>query len=299
MWGFQPNGKTNDGCTRVNSSYPDRAAQGLFLREMWAHFTPKRARSLALRELQQSLGNTATYGTQHCHELLQWGGAGCSWTEDGTAGAGVLLLPSLCPFQVAASSLTRASPQSCISANLTKHFLPRNTREKNYLKPLLPHDPLHCLALRSRANSSPQGAEVTEQTVSPSHWRQWRCTRLTWPQTLASFSVALRWTRYQIPPKALIKAVFPGSSQALSKVHILRLQQRRQRSRTSICSYLFIFGKGEMAPQSVSSSKSGRELFHVVHNCRKSPTAGFLHSIVKVSCKIQSKQILKVYCIRQ
>lgn len=162
-WGFQPNGKTNDGCTRVNSSCTDRAAQGLFWRELWGHFTSTRPRSLARRELQRSLGNIATYGTRHCHELLQWGGAGCSWTEDGTAGSGVLLLPSLCPLQVAASSLTRASPQPCISANLTKHFLPSNTRDKNYLKPLLPHDPLHCLALRSRANSSPWGAEVRGQ----------------------------------------------------------------------------------------------------------------------------------------
>lgn len=92
--------------------------------------------------------------------------------------------------------------------------------------------------------------EGMEQTVSPSHWCQWRCTRLTWPQTLASFSAPLRQTWYQIPPKALIKAVFPGSSQTLSKVHILHLQQRRECSRTGICSCLFIFGKGEMAPQS-------------------------------------------------
>lgn len=84
-WGFQPSGKTNDGCTKVNSSCTDRAAQGLFLRELWGHFTSTRPRSLARRELQRSLGNIATYGTQHCHELLQWGGAGCSWTEDGTA----------------------------------------------------------------------------------------------------------------------------------------------------------------------------------------------------------------------
>lgn len=134
MWGFQPNGKTNEGCTGVNSSCPDRDAQGLFLRELWAFLTSERPRSLVLRELQGSLGNTATYCTQHWHELLQWGGAKCSWTEDGTARAGVLLLPSLCPLQVAASSLTRTSPQSCISANLTKRFLPSSTRDKNYLK---------------------------------------------------------------------------------------------------------------------------------------------------------------------
>lgn len=138
-------------------------------------------------------------------------------------------------------------------------------------------------------------SEETEQTVSPSHWRQWRCTRLTWPQTLASFSVALRWTWYQIAPKALIKAVFPGSSQTLSKVHILRLQQRRGRSRTGICSCLFIFGKGEMAPESVFSSTRGKGLLRAVHNCRKSPTPGFLHSILNASCNIQSKTTLKRY----
>lgn len=160
MWSFQPNGSTNEGCTRVNSFCPDRDAQGLFLRELWAFLTSERPRSLVLRELQGSLGNTAAYCTQHCHELLQWGGAKCSWTKDGTARAGVLLLPSLCPLQVAASSLTRTSPQSCISANLTKHFLTSSTRDKNYLKPLLPHDPLHCLALRSRVNSSPWAVKV-------------------------------------------------------------------------------------------------------------------------------------------
>lgn len=135
-------------------------------------------------------------------------------------------------------------------------------------------------------------SEVPEQTVSPSHWRQWRCTRLTWPQTLAIFSVTLRWTWYQIPPKALIKAVFPESSQTPSKVHILRLQQRRQCSRTGICSCLFIFRKGEMAPQSVLSSTRGKKL-HTVHNCRRSPAPGFLHSILKASCNAQSKTTLK------
>lgn len=158
-WGFQLNGKTNEGCTRVNSSCPDGDAQGLFLRELWTFLTSERPRSLALRELQGSPGNTAIYGTQHCHELVQWGGAKCRWTENGTAGAGVLLLPPLHPLQVAGSNLTR-SPQSCISANLTKGFLPSSTRDKNYLKPLLPHDALHCLALRSRVNSSPWGIEV-------------------------------------------------------------------------------------------------------------------------------------------
>lgn len=136
-------------------------------------------------------------------------------------------------------------------------------------------------------------SEETEQTVSPSCWRQWRCTRLTWPQTLASFSVTLRWTRYQIPPKALIKAIFPGSSQTLSKVHILYLQQRKGQSRTGICSCLFIFGKGEMAPRSLLSSTGGRELLRAVHNCRVSPTPGFLHSIPKASCNTQSETTLK------
>lgn len=107
-WGFQPNSKPNEGCTRVNSSYPDRDAQQLFLRALWTHLTSRRPRSVALRELLGSLGNTAASGTQHCHELLQWGGARWSWTEDGTAGTGILLLPSWCPLQVAASSLTRA-----------------------------------------------------------------------------------------------------------------------------------------------------------------------------------------------
>lgn len=33
-WDFQPNGKRNEGCTRANSSCPDRDAQGLFLTEL-------------------------------------------------------------------------------------------------------------------------------------------------------------------------------------------------------------------------------------------------------------------------
>lgn len=136
-------------------------------------------------------------------------------------------------------------------------------------------------------------SEETEQTVSASHWCQWRCTRLTWPQTLATSPVALRWTRYQIPPEALIKAVFPGSSQTLSKVHILPLQQRRGHSHTGICSCLFIFGKGEMAAQSGFSSTRGKELLCACHNCRTSPTPGFLHWILKASCNTQSKTTLK------
>lgn len=160
LWGFQPMARKMKAAQELTLPAPDRDAQGLFLRELWTLLTSERPRSLALRELQGSLGNTATYGTQHCHELLQWGGAKCRWTENGTAGAGVLLLPPLHPLQVAGSNLTRTSPQSCISANLTKGFLPSSTRDKNYLKPLLPHDALHCLALRSRVNSSPWGAEV-------------------------------------------------------------------------------------------------------------------------------------------
>lgn len=117
-----------------------RCSRAEFLRELWTHLTSGRPRSLALGGLHRSLGNTAAYGTQHCQELLQRG-AGCRWTEDGIAGAEVLLLLSLSPLQVSASSLTRDSPHPCISANLTKHFLPSNTRDKSYLSHYYPWSP--------------------------------------------------------------------------------------------------------------------------------------------------------------
>lgn len=135
-----------------------RCSRAEFLREMWTHLSPGRPRSLCLAGLHRSLQNPAPYGSQSCQELLQWG-LGHSWTGDGRAGGEALLLPSLCPLQVPASSPTRASLQQ-IQQNI---FLPSDARDKSYLSHSCPMIPLHCLALRSRLNASPWGAEVRWQ----------------------------------------------------------------------------------------------------------------------------------------
>lgn len=113
-------------------------------------------------------------------------------------------------------------------------------------------------------------------------------------QPLARLSVAPRLTRCRVPLQALIKAACPGWSQIASKVHILRLQQRRGQSRTGICCCLFISGKGEMAPRPVCSSTRGRELLRVAyHDCRRAPTPLLLHRVPKASCNTVKNKMIK------
>lgn len=213
MWGFQPSGKTNEGCTRVNSSCPDRDAQGLFLRELW---TPPH-----LWEAQKSGPQRAAVEPWKHSNLwyttLPWAPAvrrsrmqlNRRWHSQSRSPSAAILTP-----------FARSSLKSNKSITSASHISRSNKYQRQKLSyaitiswsPTLPG-----LEVQSKFLSTKSWGEGMEQTVSPSHWRQWRCTRLTWPQTLASFSVALRRTQYQIPPKALIKAVFPGSSQTLSK----------------------------------------------------------------------------------